>query len=96
MIGFLRKVFLPNDQLVVDIRKIPDADFWNKDDISGSVNIYVRQTDVAGNVSPASSAFAYTLDTTAPSLNSATVSGTSFPEPAATNANKFYRIQVLP
>lgn len=45
MIGFLRKVFLPKDQLVVDIRKIPDVDFWNRDDISGSVNIYVRQAD---------------------------------------------------
>ena len=45
MIGFLRKVFLLKDQLVVNIPKIPDVDFWNRDDISGSVNIYVRQTD---------------------------------------------------
>ena len=45
VIGFLRKVFLLKDQLVVNIPKIPDADFWNRDDISGSVNIYVRQTD---------------------------------------------------
>ena len=29
----------------MNIPKIPDVDFWNRDDISGSVNIYVRQAD---------------------------------------------------
>lgn len=43
----------------------------------GSNTVYVRQTDVAGNVSVASAAYTFTLDTAAPSLVSAAVNGTA-------------------
>lgn len=39
---------------------------------SGSNTVYVRQTDTAGNVSAASSAFTFTLDTTAPTVTGTT------------------------
>lgn len=39
---------------------------------SGSNTVYVRQTDTAGNVSAASSAFTFSLDTTAPTVTGTT------------------------
>ena len=45
MITFFRKIFLPKNQFVIDISNIPEAGFWKRNDLAGSVNIYVHEAD---------------------------------------------------